>query len=117
MAGQRGIFVVQTQAKAGREAEYDEWYDTEHMPQVIASLRDAGFVSARRFLKVPLAGQPAEEWSTCLVIYEVESDDLAASHAALAAQRERGDIGPNELVQLPVRFQFYAQVASSPPAS
>jgi hypothetical protein len=114
MPKQRGVFVVQTQATPGREAEYAEWYDSQHLPEVIESLRAAGFVSARRFMKVPEAGTPTDEWSSCLVVYEVEADDLAQSYAMLAAQRERGDIGPNELVKLPVRFHFYEEVARSP---
>jgi hypothetical protein len=113
MPNQRGVFVVQTQAAPGREAEYAEWYDSQHLPEVIESLREAGFVSARRFVKVPAAGSPTDEWSDCLVIYEVEADNLDESYATMAAQREQGEIGPNELVRLPVRFHFYAEVASS----
>lgn len=70
----RHHYVILSQAEPGREAEFDQWYDTQHLSDVC---KVDGVVSARRFIidvqKVTeLDGAP--RW-TSLAIYEIESDD------------------------------------------
>lgn len=69
------LFVVLTNAADGRDAEFNDWYDNQHIGDV---LKVPGFVSAQRF---NIATQPAPY--AYLTLYEIETDDLAATQAAL----------------------------------
>jgi hypothetical protein len=71
----RHQLVVLTKALPGREAEFEDWYDTQHVPDV---LRVPGVVSARR-LHVQQVTAPTEApaWLS-LAIYEIEGDDPEA---------------------------------------
>jgi hypothetical protein len=109
---ERGIFVVQTQAVPGTEAEFSTWYDDEHIPRALRVLKDEGFASARRFVKMDNAGIPESEWSDVFVIYEVEAESLDETARMFAEKRSAGQLGPGELVQMPVRFQFYREVGT-----
>jgi hypothetical protein len=77
----RNIFVVQSNAAAGREDEFNDWYTNVHIPDALAV---AGFVSAQRFrisgTQRPGAGPYPFEY---LTVYEMEGDPREAL-AALA---------------------------------
>ncbi len=73
--------VVMSRPQEGREAEYHDWYQNSHLPQVMAL---PGFLSGQRYrLDTALAGQEPYPF---LAIYEVETDDIGA---ALAEMRRR----------------------------
>ena len=83
----KGILVVSSgPASADRDAEYNDWYNDTHIPDVLAL---AGFTSARRFKKV---GGAADDKVPYLAFYEVEGDDLAAIVAGLGAGVASGDV-------------------------
>lgn len=67
--------LVLTSAVEGREDEFNEWYQSRHLPDVTAV---PGFQSAQRFklAKVLSAGADAKPY---LSIYEIETDDLDAT--------------------------------------
>ena len=54
---------------AAREAEYNEWYDKTHLPDV---LETPGFVRATRYENT----NPQEGEAKFLAIYEIETDDI-----------------------------------------
>lgn len=66
--------VAHSNAIAGREADYERWYDDRHMPDMLAV---PGFVSAERFTVV------GEGPYRFLAIYEVESNDIRATLAEI----------------------------------
>jgi hypothetical protein len=109
----KGILVVQTEAVAGRDAEFNDWYETVHIPEV---LEESGFKSARRFevVRHDKNGAPVGDgdWWTYMAVYEVEADDLAE---ALARARSR-TLTPSDAVRgdLPDRVQLYAQISEHP---
>lgn len=73
----RHVFVVMTRPTAGQDAEFNRWYDEQHVPDV---LRVPGFVGCRRFsLGV---GQDPNAFSY-LALYDMETDDPAAVLAEL----------------------------------
>lgn len=75
------ILLVSTDCVPGREAEFSEWYDTVHIPDV---LRVPGFVAAQRFTAgTGIRGERPEH--RFLAVYEIEADDLDAAQAALRA--------------------------------
>ena len=61
-----GLFVVRATIAADREADFNHWYNTEHVPQV---LRYNGAVSARRYKK--LTGDGKYDY---MAVYEFASD-------------------------------------------
>jgi hypothetical protein len=66
------IFVVFTDATAGGEAEFNDWYTNRHLADL---LKIPGIVSAQRFR---LAEEDAGAPRRYLAIYEIESNDPAA---------------------------------------
>lgn len=65
-------FVVLTNAVAGREAEFNDWYTNTHLPDVMAI---PGVVSAERFELAEYQRNPQQPFRY-LAIYEIETDDL-----------------------------------------
>jgi hypothetical protein len=63
-------FVVLSNAKAGREAEYQDWYAKRHLADVLAV---PGFVSAQCFKLKDGMGFPHRH--QYLALYEIESDE------------------------------------------
>jgi hypothetical protein len=82
------LLVVETNcADASREAEFNEWYDKTHLPDV---LETPGFVRATRYENT----QPSKERAKFLALYEVETDDIAkfqkANNENMAKKRAAG---------------------------
>jgi hypothetical protein len=62
------ILTAFTNPIAGREVEYNEWYDHQHLKDVLTA---PGFKSAQRFV---VADDTESRWKY-LAIYEFEGDD------------------------------------------
>jgi hypothetical protein len=75
----RYIQTFATSPVAGREDEFNHWYDDVHMPEVLAT---PGFVAGQRYA---LAGPGAEDRPRYLAVYEIETDDLSTTLEGLAA--------------------------------
>jgi hypothetical protein len=77
------VFVVLTNSVEGQEDAFNEWYDNTHLGDV---LKVPGFLSAQRFkLSDTQWGDPPFPWRY-LALYEIETDDLAATMAELKAR-------------------------------
>ena len=79
------IFLAFTNPTEGREEEYNRWYDTQHLADVI---NVPGFVAAHRFRLAPARFQfdtKAQE-HRYLALYEIETDDIAAVMKELASR-------------------------------
>jgi hypothetical protein len=63
-------FVVLSNPVAGREEEYNRWYDKRHLNDVLAV---PGFVAAQRF---KLAKDDSDMPHKYLALYEIETGDL-----------------------------------------
>ena len=64
------LLVVETNcADAAGEAEFNEWYDKTHLPDV---LETPGFIRATRFENT----EPSEGKGKFLATYEIETDDI-----------------------------------------
>ena len=78
------VFIVMTNPNEGKEEEYNEWYNQQHIPDV---LNVPGFVSAQRFrLAEPQLGGENSKAFKYLAIYDVETDDLAGTLKELRAR-------------------------------
>ena len=87
-----GVLLIQTEPRAGREAEYERFYDGVHVPEI---LQTPGFERARRFRAVrssELPERPDGEWHSNLVIYDVIADDLAGAYAGLIDRMHSGQL-------------------------
>ena len=76
------LLLAFTNPGAGREEEFNRWYDERHVPDLLAV---PGFVSAQRFALTDATGQGRPGW-THLALYELETD---APNALMAEVRSR----------------------------
>jgi hypothetical protein len=87
----KALYLVYTNCEPGREAEFKDWYETVHLPDL---LRVEGIVAAQRFrLTGPgpqtlnRAGEPAV--AQYLAVYELDTEDTDAVLERIAAARSR----------------------------
>lgn len=82
---EKALFVVQTNAVPGRDEEFNDWYDNQHLADL---LEVPGFVAAQRFRleDVPRDPPVAPYRYRYLAIYEIEGDPDVAL-AALSRAR------------------------------
>jgi hypothetical protein len=106
----RHLFLAFSRAREGREDDYTSWYDQQHLPDVLSV---PGFISGQRFdIVQPKPGDAAGAYS-CLVVYEIESDDLEATVAALRSRIGAGVIDTGTLFD-PAALAFFAATAAAP---
>ena len=75
------MFVALSVPQPGREEELEQWYDTQHMQDV---LKLDGFVSAQRFrIDAGPQGANLPAWKL-MGLYEIETDDIAATMGQIA---------------------------------
>jgi hypothetical protein len=87
-------FIALTNPVAGKENEFNEWYDKHHVPDVI---NVPGFVSGQRFkLADSQFGGEASSAYGYLALYEIETDDIAATIKELKARGATADITPTD---------------------
>lgn len=78
--------LVMTRPVAGREHEYNDWYQNVHLSDLLAI---PGVKSAQRFrLTFPVA--PAAEALPYAAIYDIETDDIAQVMKELTARAADG---------------------------
>ena len=75
-------FVALTNAVPGREQEFNDWYDNQHVKDVLAI---PGFVAAQRFERVGGAVRAVSPYRY-LATYEVVTDDPDAALQELLAR-------------------------------
>jgi hypothetical protein len=92
-------FVVMTNPVAGKEAEFNDWYNRNHIPDV---LNVPGFVCAQRFrlAEVQMGGDAAGRPYKYLAIYEIETDDLEGALRELRSRAQSGEIVPSDAIDM-----------------
>lgn len=74
----RAVVLVFTDcADPAREKEFNEWYDSTHVPDILEA---PGFVGCTRY---ELMGNPGPGQGKYLAVYDVESNDLPSALAGL----------------------------------
>ncbi len=78
--------LIKSNAVAGKEAAYEEWYNSIHLGEVLAV---PGFKSGQQFRNPPEAdgSSPAHSHAA---LFEVESDDINATLAGLGEEFASG---------------------------
>lgn len=99
------VMIVQSKAKPGRDAEYDRWYDTVHLGEILAL---PGVTSGQRFdLRTSMMG---EAGLPCLAIYRIETDDLQGFIAGMSARAATGEMSTSDAVDGPASIlRFYEE--------
>lgn len=77
--------VVLSNAKPGRETEFDDWYTNRHMLDTINRLD--GFASAQRYELADLPDAPPSGFQY-LAVYEIEDDQLRTAYDQFRWQRQ-----------------------------
>jgi hypothetical protein len=112
---QRGILAVQTSPKPGEDEQFNVWYDTAHVPEILAS---EGFFLGRRFRAIPAPRDvgPDGNWLKYIAVYDIESHDLAASYASLTERFRSGTMTPADHVSVdpPHRSQLFEEILRLP---
>jgi hypothetical protein len=91
-------FIVLTNPVEGKESEYNDWYNRQHIPDV---LNVPGFVSAQRFhLADDQMSRDGNRAHKYLAVYEIETDDLAATLKELRARSGTAEIVPSDAIDM-----------------
>jgi hypothetical protein len=72
------VFLALSHPRAGREAEFHDWYDRHHLRDVVTIA--SGFANGRRYWQA--SDTDAPRWGS-LAIYELDAPDVAAMHAGV----------------------------------
>jgi hypothetical protein len=106
---QKHTFIALSIPRPGREAEAEQWYDRQHIPDC---LRLDGFVAAQRFrIDEQPVGVGVPAWKI-MVVYEVETDDIAATMAQLAKVVRTPEMPMTDALNLSTALRFVALAAS-----
>ncbi|RWL42835.1 MAG: hypothetical protein EOR60_24185 [Mesorhizobium sp.] len=100
----RHVFAVLTNPVEGREDEFNAWYD-RHLHDI---LRLPGLVSAQRFRLSP--EQTATTPYRYLVLYEIETNDLAETIRELKAKDNTDEIPSTTALASGVLASFFEPI-------
>jgi hypothetical protein len=81
-------YLVFTRVRDGLEAEFNSWYDTVHIPEILT--RCTGFIAAQRFKLCDAQRPGSMPEHTYLCVYEIEGDS-GESLASLDQQAAQPD--------------------------
>jgi len=89
-------FVVLTNPTQGKEAEYNDWYNNIHIPDV---LNVKGMVGAQRFRLADkqMGGQPQHSY---LALYEIDTDNLQETLDDLKSRSGTADMVLTDAIDL-----------------
>lgn len=85
----RYTLVVLSNATAGKETEFNEWYNKVHISDV---LNLPGFVAAQRFKLADAQLGKAERPHRYLALYELDTDDIQGSLTELQKRAGTADL-------------------------
>jgi hypothetical protein len=85
----RHLVITHTRPLEGKDAEFNDWYDNIHLAEV---LKVEGFVTAQRYRVEPAADGALPELPY-IAIYEVETESLSQTMAALRTASRSMDMG------------------------
>ena len=81
------ILVVPSSAHAGKDDDYNRWYDETHLGDLLAI---PGVVSGKRYDADPASPNPPE--AGYLAVYEIETDDPGKVLGELGRRAQAGEM-------------------------
>lgn len=101
----RHEYLVLARAKPGREVELEEWYDKQHLQDV---LRVPGVVSGRRYRVVNIISpSDTPAWLT-YAVYELEADDPETVLAEIRRRAQTPEMPLSDALETSDLFQVVA---------
>ena len=104
----RRIFVVESNPSSPEKAaEFEAWYQNEHLPEVLAV---PGMVSATRYRvsdDAPAMGGPLTH--RYMVVYEIDGEPNDVM-AAMGKASQAGEIRQSDLLGKDAKMRFYEQL-------
>ncbi len=83
--------IVLTTPLPGREAEYHDWYDNTHLPELVNAF---GMEGAQRYALV--ARLTGSDTNPYLAIYDIETEDPMALLGAIGKGMATGELTPSD---------------------
>jgi hypothetical protein len=87
----------------GIEAEWNNWYDTQHIPH---RLNISGFISARRFVEI---GSESKGGHKYLTLYDLSSVDVLTSEAYLKLRDWEASLSPDSFEAITPKLPTFAR--------
>lgn len=94
----KAILIVLSNAAAGKEDEFNDWYTNRHMPEIVQNVE--GFASGQRFKLSKAQLMPNPNAPQYAAIYEIEADDIQAAVQALGAGMGSGKVSMSDSIDL-----------------
>ncbi|MGY1772448.1 hypothetical protein [Blastococcus sp. SYSU D00813] len=91
-----GLFIAYSSAVPGREAEYEEWYEQVHVPDVRAAIPSV--TAVHRYKRVDLTG--GEAAPRYIAVYELGDPDVATAAAQLGAAGAEGRLRMTDAIDM-----------------
>lgn len=108
----RYVLVVPSSAQEGRDNDYNEWYNNQHIHDICAI---PGVKSGRRF--VPSAASPMPPPANYLAIYEIETDDIGAVMGEMYRRSQAGEMPMTDALDLEsAKMWVFEQTLENVPA-
>lgn len=86
---EKHVFVVLTNPVAGREEEFNDWYDKEHVSDIV---NVPGFQSGQRYRFSSVQRDKPPHPYSYMALYEIETDDLQGTMDELGRRIGTGEI-------------------------
>jgi len=103
------VMVVQSQAKEGRDQEYNDWYDKVHFADICAI---PGVTGGRRFDATPVGLGAA--MLPYLATFDIETGNPASILAEMGQRSAAGQMAPCDALDAPATVLRFFEVHSSP---
>ena len=94
-------FVVASNPVAGKEDEYNKWYDERHLPDL---LKMDGIVGASRYELADIQAPGCPPVPQYLAIYDIETDDLQAVFDVMQARASSGEMLVSDALDLTTTY-------------
>jgi hypothetical protein len=106
-SAQTYYLLVFNQPVAGKEAEYNSWYDRQHAPDVVSV---PGFMHAQRYVLASTQLRTAPAKPKYLVIYQIKTNDLAAVYAEVRRRLASGETRMSPTLDMDSGLNYTYQV-------
>ena len=93
------LVIIRSSAVAGKEADFEAWYNNIHLGEVLAL---PGFISGQQFRSAP--GEPFSHFA----LFEIESDDIDATLSGLGNEFASGNMTLTDALDVNTTPEFLA---------
>ena len=107
----QGLFIACSSAVPGKDAEYEEWYETTHVPDVRAAI--PSITAVHRYRQVDLTGGGGAP--RYVAVYEFGDADVAVAAGQLGAAGAEGRLRLTDTIDMtdhPPEVQWFVATGS-----